>query len=48
MVAQMFADLLLPNSQFWGKIKSILFSILDSSEQAKIFAEFHSKFISGN
>jgi hypothetical protein len=48
MVAQMFADLLLPNGQFWGRIKSILFSILDSSEQAKVFAEFHSRFISGN
>jgi len=47
-VAQMFADLLLPNGQFWGRVKSILFSILDSSEQAKIFAEFHSRFISDN
>ena len=47
-VAQMFADLLLPNGQFWGRVKSILFSILDSSEQSKIFAEFHSRFISGN
>jgi uncharacterized protein (TIGR02452 family) len=48
MVAQMFADLLLPNGQFDGRIKSILFSILDSSEQRKVFAEFHSRFIFGN
>ncbi|MEG4960414.1 MULTISPECIES: TIGR02452 family protein [unclassified Microcoleus] len=48
MVAQMFADLLLPNGQFRGRVKSILFSILDSSEQAKILAEFQSRFISGN
>ncbi|MGL5061566.1 MAG: TIGR02452 family protein [Microcoleus sp.] len=48
IVAQMFADLLLPNGQFSGKFKSILFSILDSSGTAKIFAEFQSRFISGN
>ncbi len=48
MVAQMFADLLLPNGQFWGRVKSISFSILNSSKQAKIFAEFQRRFISGN
>ncbi len=46
MVAQIFADLLFPNGQFSGRFKSILFSILDSSEQAKVFAEFHTRFIS--
>ncbi len=45
MVAQVFADLLLPNSQFLGRIKNILFSVLDSSEQAKVFAEFYTRFI---
>ncbi|MEK0178115.1 TIGR02452 family protein [Microcoleus anatoxicus] len=45
MVAQMFADLLLPSGQFYRRVKSILFSVLDSSEQAKVFAEFHSRFI---
>jgi uncharacterized protein (TIGR02452 family) len=44
MVAQMFADLLLPNGQFWGRFKSVLFSVLDSSKQRRIFAEFNSRF----
>lgn len=44
MVAQMFADFLLPNGQFWGRFKSVLFSVLDFSEQGRIFAEFNSRF----
>ncbi len=44
MVAQMFADLLLPNGQFWGRFKSVLFSVLDYSKQRRIFAEFNSRF----
>jgi uncharacterized protein (TIGR02452 family) len=44
MVAQMFADFLLPNGQFWGRFKIVLFSVLDFSEQGRIFAEFNSRF----
>ena len=44
MVAQMFADFLLPNGQFWGRFKSVLFSVLDSSKQRRIFTEFYSRF----
>lgn len=44
MVAQMFADLLLPNGKFAGRFKSVLFSVLDSSEDGRIFAEFDSRF----
>lgn len=40
VVAQMFADLLLPTGQFWGRFNSVLFSVLDSSQHQKIWAEF--------
>ncbi|MEH2060068.1 MAG: TIGR02452 family protein [Nostoc sp.] len=48
MVAQMFADFLLPNGQFWGKFKSVLFSVLDSSKESRIFAEFQRRFPSNS
>ncbi|MDY6938552.1 MAG: TIGR02452 family protein [Cyanobacteriota bacterium] len=44
MVAQMFADYLLPNGQFWGRFKSVLFSVLDSTKKRRIFAEFDERF----
>lgn len=44
MVAQMFADFLLPNGQFWGRFKRVVFSVLDFSEQGRIFAQFNSRF----
>jgi uncharacterized protein (TIGR02452 family) len=44
LVAQMFADLLLPKGQFWGRFKSIVFSILDSSIEQKTLTEFHRRF----
>lgn len=46
IVAQMFADFLLPGGQFWGRFKSILFSVLASSKQQNIFAEFSTRFSS--
>lgn len=46
MVAQMFADFLLPNGKFSGRFKSILFSVLDSSKERRIFTEFESRFSS--
>ncbi|MBW4513283.1 MAG: TIGR02452 family protein [Scytonematopsis contorta HA4267-MV1] len=45
MVAQMFSDFLLPEGQFWGRFKSVLFSILDSSPEQKTFTEFHKRFL---
>jgi uncharacterized protein (TIGR02452 family) len=44
MVAQMFADLLLTKSQFWGRFKSVIFSVLDTSKQQNIFPEFYKRF----
>lgn len=44
LVAQMFADYLLPNSQFRRKFKSILFSVLDTSSNSKIITEFQARF----
>lgn len=44
MVAQMFADLLLANGQFLGRFKSVLFSVLDTREERKIFTEFFNRF----
>ncbi|OKH52243.1 TIGR02452 family protein [Calothrix sp. HK-06] len=44
IVAQMFADLLLPNNLFWGRFKSVIFSVFDSSKQQDTFKEFNSKF----
>lgn len=46
MVAQMFADLLLANGQFWGRFKSVLFSVLDTRGERKIFTEFCNRFAS--
>ncbi len=44
MVAQMFADYLLPGGQFWGRFNSVLFSVLDSSKSQNILAEFEQRF----
>lgn len=44
MVAQMFADLLLAEGQFWGRFKYMRFSVLDSSTQAKTVTEFRKRF----
>ncbi|MFB2892971.1 TIGR02452 family protein [Aerosakkonemataceae cyanobacterium BLCC-F50] len=44
IVAQMFADLLLANGQFSGIFKSILFSVLDTRGERKIFTEFSNRF----
>jgi uncharacterized protein (TIGR02452 family) len=44
MVARMFADLLLTKGQFWGRFKSVIFSVLDTSKEQKIFTEFHKLF----
>lgn len=44
MVAQMFADLLLVNGQFWGRFKKVIFSVLDSSKDKKTFIEFDERF----
>lgn len=44
MVAQMFADFLLPNGPFWGKFKAVLFSILASKKQQHTICEFQSRF----
>ena len=45
MVAQMFSDFLLPGGKFWGRFKSVLFSVLDSSSEQKTFTEFHKRFL---
>lgn len=44
LVAQTFADYLLPNGQFWGRFKNVLFSVLDSTKTEKIFTEFDRRF----
>jgi uncharacterized protein (TIGR02452 family) len=44
MVVQMFADLLLPNNPFWGRFKSVVFSVFDSSKQQDTFREFNQRF----
>ncbi|MDK3159732.1 TIGR02452 family protein [Kamptonema cortianum] len=44
LVAQMFEDYLLPKGQFWGKFKSILFSVLDTRSNLKIITEFQARF----
>ncbi|MFB2935645.1 TIGR02452 family protein [Aerosakkonemataceae cyanobacterium BLCC-F154] len=44
IVAQMFADLLLANGQFSGRFKSVLFSVLDTRGERKIFAQFSHRF----
>ncbi len=45
LVAQMFADLLLPKGEFWGRFKSIVFSILDNSTEQKTLTEFQRRFV---
>lgn len=44
VVAQIFADLLLPNSVFSGRFNMILFSVLDRSSEQNIFREFRDRF----
>jgi len=44
MVAQMFADFLLAKGQFWGRYKNVIFSVLDTRKQQKIFPEFQKRF----
>ena len=44
MVAQIFADLLLPNGPFWGNFKAVLFSVLASKKQQPNISEFQSRF----
>ncbi|MFP4121595.1 MAG: TIGR02452 family protein [Coleofasciculus sp.] len=44
IVAQMFADFLLPNGQFLGQFKKMLFSVLDSTKQKRIITEFQKRF----
>lgn len=46
IVAQMFASYLLPNGLFYGRFKTVLFSVLDSTKEQKIYSEFKSKFCS--
>ncbi|BCL35261.1 TIGR02452 family protein [Nostoc sp. MS1] len=44
IVAQTFADFLLPGGHFWGRFKSVTFSVLDNSKQQVIFTEFENRF----
>ncbi|GAA6620688.1 TIGR02452 family protein [Scytonema sp. NUACC26] len=44
MVAQIFTDFLLAGGQFWGRFKSVIFSVLDNSKQQGTFTEFHKRF----
>lgn len=46
IVAQMFANFLLPNNIFWGRFKHINFSVFDSSKQQETFREFREYFTS--
>ncbi|BDA68426.1 hypothetical protein CAL7716_025920 [Calothrix sp. PCC 7716] len=46
IVAQMFANFLLPNNIFWGRFKYIDFSVFDSSKQQETFREFREYFTS--
>jgi uncharacterized protein (TIGR02452 family) len=43
-ITKMFADFLLPEGKFWGRFKSVIFSVLDTSKQQNIFAEFEKYF----
>ena len=45
MVAQTFAESLLPDGQFGGRFKSVLFSVLDSTKKRRVFSEFDRRFI---
>jgi uncharacterized protein (TIGR02452 family) len=44
LVAQMFADLLLPNGQFYGRFKSVVFSVFSRSPEEKNLGEFYKRF----
>lgn len=44
VVAQMFADFLLPGKPFYGRFKMVLFSVLDTSTSGQIFNEFKARF----
>ncbi|MCP2728998.1 TIGR02452 family protein [Limnofasciculus baicalensis] len=44
MVAQMFADLLLPSGEFCGKFEMVLFSVLDWTKGTRILTEFQTRF----
>ncbi|HBR75033.1 MAG TPA: TIGR02452 family protein [Cyanobacteria bacterium UBA11159] len=44
MVAQMFADLLLPSGEFHGTFEMVLFSVLDWTKENRIFTEFNNRF----
>ncbi|AKG21630.1 TIGR02452 family protein [Calothrix sp. 336/3] len=45
MVAQMFADLLLPGGEFHGRFKSVVFSIFSSKSEGANLMEFQKRFI---
>lgn len=44
LVAQIFADLLLPNGEFWGRFKKVIFSVLDRSKKEETLIEFQKRF----
>jgi uncharacterized protein (TIGR02452 family) len=44
MVAQMFAEILLPNGEFHGRFEMVLFSVLDWTKESRIFTEFNNRF----
>lgn len=44
IVAKIFADFLLSNAPFWGRFKTVLFSVLDSSKDRKTYREFEKAF----
>ncbi len=44
LVAQMFADFLLPGKPFYGRFQTVLFSVLDTSASGRIFNEFQARF----
>ncbi len=44
MVAQMFANYLLPSGEFHGTFEMVLFSVLDWTKDSRIFTEFNNRF----
>ena len=44
LVAQIFADLLLPNGDIWGRFKKVIFSVLDRSKKEETLIEFQKRF----
>ncbi|MBD2472181.1 TIGR02452 family protein [Nostoc sp. FACHB-145] len=46
IVAQVFADFLLPGGQFWGRFKAVIFSVLDNSKHQNTIQEFKRRFSS--